>query len=80
MRANPGSRGPFTLVRQSRTITKTRITIAGRVQGHAAPRQTVPIDEIVVDQRQVFLPGDPGNVGEQYRRGMEKPLLATTTH
>jgi hypothetical protein len=41
-------------------------------------RQQVPINEIVVDQRQVFLPGDPGNVGEKYGRGMEKPLLATT--
>ena len=41
-------------------------------------RQTVPLDEIVVDQRQVFLPGDPGNVGEQYGRSFEKPLIATT--
>jgi hypothetical protein len=41
-------------------------------------RQTVPIDEIVVEHRQVFLPGDPGNVGEQYGRSFEKPLIATT--
>jgi hypothetical protein len=41
--ANPGSRGRFTLVRQSRTITKARITIAGRRQGQSAPGQTVPI-------------------------------------
>ena len=41
-------------------------------------RQQVPLDEIVVEQRQVFLPGDPGNVGEQYGRSFEKPLLATT--
>ena len=41
-------------------------------------RQTVPIDEIVVEHRQVFLPGDPGNVGEQYGRSFEKPLLTTT--
>lgn len=39
-------------------------------------RQTVPLDEIVVEQRQVFLPGDPGNVGEQYGRSLEKPLVA----
>jgi hypothetical protein len=40
-------------------------------------RQTVPLSEIVVEQRQVFLPGDPGNVGEQYGRSLEKPLIAT---
>jgi hypothetical protein len=39
-------------------------------------RQTVPIDEIVTDQTMDFLPGDPGNVGEQYGRGFEKPLVA----
>ncbi|MCU1587920.1 MAG: hypothetical protein JWN31_1413 [Frankiales bacterium] len=39
-------------------------------------RQTVPVDEIVVEQRQVFLPGDPGNVGEEYGRSFEKPLIA----
>jgi hypothetical protein len=43
VQANPGSRGRFTLVRQSRTITRTRITIAGKVQGQAAPGQAVPI-------------------------------------
>jgi hypothetical protein len=38
-------------------------------------RQTVPIDEIVSDQRMVMLPGQQGNVGEQYGRNFEKPLL-----
>jgi hypothetical protein len=42
-------------------------------------RQTVPIDEIVTSQRQVFLPGDPGNVGEKYGRAFEKPLVAHAT-
>ena len=39
-------------------------------------RQTVPLDEIVFDQRQVFLPGDPGDVGEAYGRSFDKPLVA----
>jgi len=43
VRASPGSRGQFTLLRQSRTITKTRTTIAGKVRGQAAPGQAVPI-------------------------------------
>jgi hypothetical protein len=38
-------------------------------------RQTVPIDEIVSEQRMVMLPGQQGNVGEQYGREFEKPLL-----
>ncbi len=38
-------------------------------------RQEVPIDEIVSDQRIVLLPGQQGNVGEQYGREFEKPLL-----
>jgi hypothetical protein len=42
-------------------------------------RQTVPLTEIVSEQRMVFLPGDKGNVGEQYGRSFEKPLVATTT-
>jgi hypothetical protein len=42
-------------------------------------RQTVPIDEIVSEQRMVLLPGDPGNVGEQYGRGFEKPLVSAVT-
>jgi hypothetical protein len=41
-------------------------------------RQTVPLTEIVAEQRLVFLPGDQGNVGEQYGRSFEKPLVATT--
>ncbi|HEY5197562.1 MAG TPA: hypothetical protein VIJ51_11120 [Solirubrobacteraceae bacterium] len=41
--ANANSHGRFTLTRQSRTITTTRITIAGHRQGQAAPGQTVPI-------------------------------------
>ena len=38
-------------------------------------RQQVPIDEIVAEQRMVMLPGQQGNVGEQYGREFEKPLL-----
>jgi hypothetical protein len=41
-------------------------------------RQTVPLTEIVSEQRMVFLPGDQGNVGEQYGRSFEKPLVAST--
>jgi len=40
-------------------------------------RLTEPVNEIVSDQRLVMLPGDPGNVGERYGRGFEKPLVAT---
>jgi hypothetical protein len=43
VRAEAGSRGRFTLVRQSRTITRTTITIAGRRAGRSSPGQTVPI-------------------------------------
>jgi hypothetical protein len=43
-------------------------------------RQTVPLTEIVSEQRMVFLAGDQGNVGEQYGRSFEKPLVATTGH
>jgi hypothetical protein len=35
----------------------------------------VPIDEIVSEQRMVMLPGQQGNVGEQYGREFEKPLV-----
>ena len=42
-------------------------------------RQTVPVDEIVSEQRMVMLPGNPGNVGEQYGRGFEKPLVSLAT-
>ena len=38
-------------------------------------RLTVPVTEIVAEQRMVVLPGDPGNVGERYGRGFEKPLV-----
>ncbi len=38
-------------------------------------RQTVPLDEIVAEQRMVMLPGQQGNVGEEYGREFEKPLL-----
>jgi hypothetical protein len=38
-------------------------------------RQTVPVDEIVSEQRMVMLPGQQANVGEQYGREFEKPLL-----
>ena len=42
-------------------------------------RQTVPLDEIVFSQRQVFLPGmQDGRVGEQYGRSFEKPLVPTS--
>ncbi|HWH12046.1 MAG TPA: hypothetical protein VG165_13030 [Solirubrobacteraceae bacterium] len=41
--ANANSRGRFTLDRQSRTITRTRITIAGKPAGRSSPGQTVPI-------------------------------------
>jgi hypothetical protein len=41
-------------------------------------RQTVPLTEIVAEQRMVFLQGNKGNVGEQYGRSFEKPLIATT--
>jgi hypothetical protein len=38
-------------------------------------RQTVPVDEVVAEQRLVMLPGPKdGSVGEQYGRGFEKPL------
>ncbi len=40
-------------------------------------RQEVPIDEIVSEQRMVMLPGQQGNVGEQYGREFEKPLLVS---
>ena len=33
----------------------------------------------MAEQRIVFLPKDAGNVGEQYGRSFEKPLIATTT-
>ena len=43
-------------------------------------RLTVPVTEIVSEQRMAFLPGRQGpEVGEQYGRGFEKPLLATVT-
>jgi len=43
-------------------------------------RQTVPLDEIVAEQRMVMLPGQrDAAVGEQYGRGFEKPLFATVT-
>jgi hypothetical protein len=40
-------------------------------------RQTVPIDEIVSEQRMVMLPGQQPNVGEQYGREFEKPLAVS---
>jgi hypothetical protein len=41
--------------------------------------QTVPLTEIVTEQRIVVLRGDPGNVGEAYSRTVEKPLLTLVT-
>jgi hypothetical protein len=39
-------------------------------------RQTVPLDEIVAEQRMVMVPGEcTGAAGEKYGRGFEKPLL-----
>src|SRR5205085_7656168 len=38
-------------------------------------RQQVPIDEIVSEQRMVLLQGQQGNVGEQYGREFEKPVV-----
>ena len=38
-------------------------------------RQEIPVDEIVSEQRMVMLPGQQPNVGEQYGREFEKPLL-----
>jgi len=35
----------------------------------------VPIDEIVSEQRMTMLPGQQGNVGEQYGPEFEKPLV-----
>ena len=40
---------------------------------------TVPVDEIDSEQRQVVLPGDPGNVGEQYGHSFDRPLVATVS-
>ena len=40
-------------------------------------RLTIPTTEIVSNWQMTMLPGDPGNVGEQYGRAFEKPLLAT---
>jgi hypothetical protein len=42
-------------------------------------RTTEPVDEISAEQRRVVLPGSRGNVGEQYGRGFEKPLVAVAT-
>jgi hypothetical protein len=38
-------------------------------------RQEVPIDEIVSEQRMVMLPGQQANVGEQYGREFEEPVV-----
>ena len=41
-------------------------------------RQTVPVTEMVAEQRMVMLPGAQDiTAGEQYGRGFEKPLVAT---
>jgi hypothetical protein len=39
----------------------------------------VPVDEIVAEQRMVMLPGLRGNVGEQYGREFEKPVVVRVT-
>jgi hypothetical protein len=38
-------------------------------------RLTKPVDEIVTDWEMTMLPGGVGNVGEQYGRSFEKPLV-----
>jgi DNA-binding NarL/FixJ family response regulator len=40
---------------------------------------TLPLTEINAEQRMVVLPPTEGNVGEQYGRGFEKPLVAVAT-
>jgi hypothetical protein len=40
---------------------------------------TAPVDEIDAQQTQVVLPGNQGNVGEQYGRAFEKPLVTLVT-
>ena len=40
---------------------------------------TAPVNEIAGEFRRVILPGDPGNVGELYGRGIEKPLAVVVT-
>ena len=40
---------------------------------------TAPLTEIDSDQRRVILNGYPGDVGEVYGRGLEKPLVAAVT-
>ena len=43
-------------------------------------RLTVPVDEVVSDWRLVMLPGQRGaTAGEQYGRGLEKPLVAVVS-
>jgi hypothetical protein len=42
-------------------------------------RQQKPVDEIVSDWQMVMLKGNPGNVGEQYGRSFEKPLVPLVT-
>ncbi len=39
--------------------------------------QTVPLTELVSEQRVVALRGNPGNVGERYARTVEYPLVST---
>ncbi len=38
-------------------------------------RMTKPLTEIVTDWEMTMLPGNVGNVGEQYGRALEKPLV-----
>ena len=37
----------------------------------------MPLTEVDGEQTVVLLPGEMGNVGEQYGRNTEKPLVAT---
>ena len=42
-------------------------------------RLTLPVTEIVGEQRMLMLPGDPGNVGARYGRAFARPLTATVS-
>ena len=53
-----------------------RIDALMKRQGSPRAAGEVPVlTEIVSDWRMVMLPGDPGEVGDQYGRTFEKPLV-----
>ncbi|MHB8571820.1 MAG: hypothetical protein ACYDAY_02530 [Candidatus Dormibacteria bacterium] len=41
--------------------------------------QTVPVDEIDSEQRQIILPGQQPNIGDAYGHAFDEPLVATVT-